>query len=90
VDTRWWDLFQDPQLQALVRLALDQNKDLRQAEGAVAAGAAAIPDLERAIAQTENALSLLMGQYPGPVARGFKLKDFIVPAEVPAEPSNLR
>ena len=29
VDTKWWDLFKDPQLDALIRLALDQNKDLR-------------------------------------------------------------
>jgi outer membrane protein, multidrug efflux system len=74
----------------LYRNGLTNELDLRQAEGAVAATAAALPDLERAIAQTENALSILVGQYPGPIARGFDLKDFIVPPDVPAGlPSSL-
>lgn len=46
---------------ALYRNGLTNELDLRQAEGAVAAAAAAIPDLERAIAQSENALSILVG-----------------------------
>ena len=74
----------------LYRNGLTNELDLRQAEGAVAAAAAALPDLERAIAQTENALSILAGQYPGPIARGFELKDFTVPPDVPAGlPSSL-
>jgi len=74
----------------LYRNGLTNELDLRQAEGAVAAAAAALPDLERAIAQTENALSILVGQYPGPIARGFELKDFTVPPDVPAGlPSSL-
>src|SRR5712692_7861930 len=28
-DTQWWEVFQDPQLQTLIRTALDQNFDLR-------------------------------------------------------------
>jgi multidrug efflux system outer membrane protein len=52
----------------LYRNGLANELDLRQAEGAVAATAAAPPDLERAIAQSENALGSLLGQYPGPVA----------------------
>ncbi len=69
---------------------LTNELDLRQAEGAVAATAAALPDLERAISQTENALSILVGQYPGPIGRGFELKDFTVPPDVPAGlPSSL-
>jgi multidrug efflux system outer membrane protein len=74
----------------LYRNGLANELDLRQSEGAVAATAAALPDLERAIAQTENALSLLLGQYPGSIARGFELKDFTVPPDVPAGlPSSL-
>jgi len=74
----------------LYRNGLTNELDLRQAEGAVAATAAALPDLERVIAQSENALSLLLGQYPGPIARGFELKDFTVPPDVPAGlPSSL-
>ncbi|MBP1599648.1 MAG: efflux system, outer rane lipoprotein, NodT, partial [Acidobacteria bacterium] len=74
----------------LYRNGLANELDLRQAEGAAAATAAALPDLERVIAQAENALNLLLGQYPGPIARGFELKDFTVPPEVPAGmPSSL-
>jgi multidrug efflux system outer membrane protein len=74
----------------LHRNGLGNELDLRQAEGAVAATGAAIPDLERAITQTENALSILLGQYPGPIARGFELSEFTVPPEVPAGlPSSL-
>ena len=40
VDTKWWDLFKDPQMQALIRLALDQNKDLRLAVARVDAARA--------------------------------------------------
>ena len=28
-DQKWWDIFQDEQLQALIRTALEQNYDLR-------------------------------------------------------------
>lgn len=74
----------------LYRNGLTSEVDLRQVEGAAAATAAALPDLERATSQTENALSILLGRYPGPIARGFELKDFIVPPDVPAGlPSSL-
>ena len=46
--------------------------------------ASAIPDLERQIAITENALSLLLGRAPGPVERGAALGDQPPAAEVPA------
>jgi len=46
--------------------------------------ASAIPDLERQIAITENALSLLLGRAPGPVERGAVLGDQSAPPEVPA------
>jgi len=26
---QWWDLFQDPQLQELIRISLEENKDLK-------------------------------------------------------------
>ena len=44
--------------------------DLRQAEQLLFTARAQIASLEREIAQTENALSLLLGQLPGDVARG--------------------
>ena len=44
--------------------------DLRQAEQLLFTARAQIASLEREIAQTENALSLLLGQLPGDVTRG--------------------
>ncbi len=53
-------------------------------EGAVAV----IPAVERAIAQTENALSILVGRNPGPIARGKKLdelREIAVPSGIPSD-----
>jgi len=47
--------------------------DVRQAEELVHQAAQTIPDTERAIAQTENLLSLLVGNYPGAITRGRSL-----------------
>jgi len=58
--------------------------DLRQAEELVYTAAEQIPDLERQIQQQENAISDLLGENPGPVARGLKLTDQPLPAAVPA------
>jgi outer membrane protein, multidrug efflux system len=58
--------------------------DLRQAEELVYTAAQQIPDLERQIQQEENAISVLLGANPGPVARGFKLTDQPLPSAVPA------
>jgi multidrug efflux system outer membrane protein len=44
---------------------------------------AAVPQLEASIARLENALSVLLGRNPGPVARGKALTDLSVP-DVPA------
>ena len=35
-DEKWWDVFQDPQLQALIRVALKQNFDVRIAAARIA------------------------------------------------------
>jgi multidrug efflux system outer membrane protein len=58
--------------------------DLRQSEQLVETAAATIPSLERQIQQTENQISLLLGQNPGPVARGKSLTDQEFPPEVPS------
>jgi multidrug efflux system outer membrane protein len=47
--------------------------DQSQAEAELHTTAAVVPQLERAIAQQENALSILLGASPGPVARGTAL-----------------
>ena len=43
--------------------------DVRQAEQLVYTAAETIPDLERQIAQQENALSILLGENPGRIFR---------------------
>jgi multidrug efflux system outer membrane protein len=60
------------------------------AAAAQAAAAAEIPEIERQIALTENALSVLLGRNPGPIARGAALADHAVAPAVPAGlPSSL-
>jgi outer membrane protein, multidrug efflux system len=58
--------------------------DVRQAEELVYQASQTIPDTERAIAQTENQVSLLLGDNPGPVTRGWPLLEQETPASVPA------
>ncbi len=62
--------------------------DVRQAEELVSTAAATIPDIERQIAQEENALQTLLGQNPGPIARGLPIDQQprmpVVPAGLPS------
>jgi len=58
--------------------------DVRQAEQLLFTATGQIASVERAVAQTENALSLLLGQAPGDVARGQSIEAFKAPPEVPA------
>ena len=58
--------------------------DVRQAEQLVAEAAETIPDLERRIQQQENFISTLLGDNPGPIARGMKLTEQPHLPEVPA------
>ncbi len=57
--------------------------DVRQSEQLVYTAGAEVPDLERQIAQQENALSVLLGNNPGEIARGLKLTEQPHPPEVP-------
>ena len=63
--------------------------EMSQAEAELHATAAVVPQLERAIAQQEQALSLLVGASPGPVARGVPLLEVRLPAPGPGLPSEL-
>jgi multidrug efflux system outer membrane protein len=64
--------------------------DVRQAEQLVFTAAGTIPDLERQIEQQENFLSTLLGNNPGPIARGMALTEQPHVPEVPAGlPSSL-
>jgi len=57
--------------------------DVRQSEQLVYTAAAEVPDLERQIAQQENAISILLGNNPGDVPRGLKLTEQPHAPEVP-------
>jgi multidrug efflux system outer membrane protein len=58
--------------------------DLNQAQIQLEVAAEAIPLYERQIANTENALSLLLGRMPAAVPTGAKLQDQTLPPEIPA------
>jgi multidrug efflux system outer membrane protein len=58
--------------------------DVRQAEQLVYTASEEIPDLERRIQQEENFLSTLLGNNPGPIARGLRLTEQPHSPEIPA------
>jgi multidrug efflux system outer membrane protein len=58
--------------------------DLRKAEAEAVSTASSIPDLERQIAQKENALSILLGRNPGAVPRGLAVTQQPLPPTVPS------
>jgi len=57
--------------------------DVLQAQQVLDTANSQIPDLERLIAQEENAVSILLGDYPHDVARGLSLVEQSLPPEVP-------
>jgi multidrug efflux system outer membrane protein len=57
--------------------------DVLQAQQVLDTANAAIPDLERQIAQEENAISILLGNYPQAVPRGRPLVEQSLPPDVP-------
>jgi multidrug efflux system outer membrane protein len=63
--------------------------DLSQAEAEYQDAMARIPDIERAIGQRENALSVLLGRNPGPIPRGLTIDELILPAVPAGLPSDL-
>jgi multidrug efflux system outer membrane protein len=64
--------------------------DVRQAEVLVYTAAETIPDVERQIEQTENLITFLLGQHPGPVPRGRTLlQQLTLPAVPVGLPSTL-
>jgi len=58
--------------------------DLRQGEQLVYTASETIPALQQQIEQTENQISLLLGENPGQVLRGRSLTEQEMPPEVPA------
>jgi len=63
--------------------------DVSQAVSEYEDAMARIPDIERAIGQRENALSVLLGRNPGPIPRGLTIDELILPAVPAGVPSDL-
>ncbi len=63
--------------------------NVEQARSQYETAAATIPQIESQIAQTENALSVLLGRNPGPVRRGKPLSELTLPAVPAGLPSDL-
>ncbi|WP_081933792.1 efflux transporter outer membrane subunit [Massilia sp. 9096] len=63
--------------------------EVQQSESERRSTAQSIPQLERAIGEQENALALLVGANPGPIARGTALTSLQPPALAPGLPSQL-
>jgi multidrug efflux system outer membrane protein len=57
--------------------------DVLQAQQTLDTANATIPDLQRQIAQKENAISILLGNYPESITRGRPLVEQPLPPEVP-------
>lgn len=62
---------------------------VEQARSQYETAAVAIPQIESQIAQTENAISILLGRNPGPVVRGRPLEEISLPAVPAGLPSEL-
>jgi multidrug efflux system outer membrane protein len=62
---------------------------VEQARTQYETAAAAVPAIESAIAQTENALSLLLGRNPGPIPRGLSITALTLPPVPSGIPSQV-
>ena len=71
---------------AQMRRGVVSGLDVGRAEASVATARAVIPDLQRQIIQTENALQILLGENPAPILRDTPTDSafFPLPPEVPS------
>jgi len=65
------------------------ESDYQQAESQYREAVARVPELEREIAQQENFISVLLGQNPGPIARGRDIDALVFPAVPGGLPASL-
>ena len=70
--------------QTLEQHGINSMLDVRQSEQLVYTAATEVPDLEREVAQQENAISILLGKNPGDIPRGLKLTEQPHAPEVPS------
>jgi len=71
------------------RYGIVSETDVKQAAAQYEQAMANIPSLQKAIAQQENALSVLLGRNPGPIPRGKTLDELHLPAVPAGLPSDL-
>ncbi|MCG3194194.1 MAG: Outer membrane protein OprM [Thermoanaerobaculia bacterium] len=62
---------------------------VQQARTQYETAAAAIPQIESQIVQTENGLSILLGRHPGTIPRGKSVRDLTMPAVPAGLPSHI-
>ncbi|HEX3437682.1 MAG TPA: efflux transporter outer membrane subunit, partial [Pseudacidobacterium sp.] len=70
--------------QALFKAGVQSELDVKQAQTALQTALAEIPNLQKQIAQEEDALSLLLGQNPSSIPRGLGIEQQPLPPSVPA------
>jgi len=63
--------------------------NVAQVQSQYETAAAQIPQIESQIAQTENALSILLGHNPGPIPRGKSIDELVLPTVPAGLPSQL-
>ncbi|MDB5710750.1 MAG: efflux system outer rane lipoprotein [Sphingomonas bacterium] len=71
------------------RAGYSPRLELQQAQAEYDATAQIIPQIEASIARAEDGLSLLVGDVPGPIARGSRLEALTTPAVPDGLPSTL-
>jgi multidrug efflux system outer membrane protein len=71
-------------VQARYDAGMVSEVDVHQARIQLAGAQASVETFKRLRAQTENAISLLLGQPPMSISRGHSLDDQVIPPEVPA------
>jgi multidrug efflux system outer membrane protein len=71
------------------KYGIKSRMTVEQARTQYETAAAAVPAIESAIAQTENALSVLLGRNPGPIPRGLSIQALTLPPVPSGIPSKV-
>ena len=71
------------------KYGLKSGMTVEQARTQYETAAALVPQIETQIAQTEHALSILLGRNPGPIPRGRSIQELTLPEVPPGVPSEV-